>query len=397
MKLKILNVLPIASRRAGGPPAFVGPAARELQQLGYQVRIVSTDMALAPGAKGQRALTPDELHPLIAATDHALYPARRPRRLAYSPPLAGALRASVGQFDVVHIHSLWLYPQYAAYSAASAAGVPYIVSPHGALDPFLRGRGRLRKRITTEAWQGRMLENARLIHVTSEVEAELIADVAPSVPRAVVPLGVDLAEFSELPERGVFRRERLNGYEDPVILFLGRLTFKKGIDLLIEAFARARRESFCRLVIAGPDDEGLEPSLRAVAERCGVTDDVAFVGPVYGRDRLAALACADIWALASHTENFGVAVVEAMASGLPVVISPAVNIAAEVAAAQAGIVAELTAEAFANVLRALLADQNRRRTLADSARAFAGRFEWRAIMPSLTEMYQAAGGSSAKG
>ena len=301
MKLKILHVLPIASQRAGGPPAFAGPAARELEQRGHQVRIVSTDLALAPGCKGQRALRSDEVHPLIAANDHALYRTRWPGRIAYSPALATALRASVSQFDVVHIHSLWLYPQYAAYSAASAAGVPYIVSPHGALDPFLRERGRLRKRITTEAWQGRMLARAKLIHVTSEVEAELIGDVAPSVPRAVIPLGVDLAEFSELPERDIFRHERLGGYDEPVILYLGRLTFKKGIDLLIEAFSRARRQFRCRVVIAGPDDERLEPSLRELAERVGVADDVAFVGPVYGRDRLAALACADIWALASHT------------------------------------------------------------------------------------------------
>lgn len=397
MKPKILHVLPIASRRAGGPPAFVGPATRELGRLGYEVRIVATDLALAPGARAQRALIAGEAHPGLAGCRYELYPTRWPRRLAYSPQLRSALDACVREFDLVHIHSLWLHPQYAAFAAASAAGVPYIVSPHGALDPFLRRRGRLRKAITTTAWQRRMLAQARLLHVTSQGEADLIGDLAPGVPRAVVPLGVDLDEFADLPDRNVFRTDRLGGYDGPVILFLGRLTFKKGIDVLIEAFSRVRRELRSRLVIAGPDDEGLEPALRAVAQRFGVAGDVALVGPVYGRDRLAALACADVWALSSHSENFGVAVVEAMAAGLPVVISPAVNIASEIAAARAGIIAELTPEAFGRELQALLADDNRRVTVARSARAFAAGFQWSAIAPALVSMYERAADPSAEG
>lgn len=390
LRVKILHVLPTASRRAGGPPAFVGPAARNLTQLGYTVRIMTTDLALAPGASRQRHLSPGELHPALAGTDCAVYPTRWPRRIAYSPALTEALRTTVQEFDVVHIHSLWLHPQLAAFGAASAAGVPYIVSPHGALDPFLRRRGRVRKALTSAIWQRRMLEQAKLIHVTSDIEAQLIGDMAPGIPRRVVPLGVDPDEFSALPARDCFRRERLGGYDGLIVLFLGRLTFKKGIDLLIDAFAQARTGLRCRLVIAGPDDERLEPALRAVAERCGVTNDVVMVGPVYERERLAALASADIWALSSHSENFGVAVVEAMAAGLPVVVSKAVNIAPEIAAAEAGIVAELTAEAFARELRLLLTDPPRRDRLAASARTFAARFEWRAVVPAIARMYEDA-------
>ncbi len=390
MKAKILQVVPLASRRAGGPPAFVGPVARELTRLGHHVRVVTTDLAFAPGASGQRALPTEELHPAIADVDHAIYPARWPRRLAYSPALRRALLESVSDFDVVHIHSLWLYPQYSGFKAASETRTPYIVSPHGALDPFLRRRGRLRKRLTTALWQRRMLEGAQVIHVTTDLEAELIQDVAPDVPRVVVPLGIDLDEFRDLPPREEFRRERLGAYDGPLTLFLGRLTFKKGLDILIQAFSQIGQDQRGRLVIAGPDDEDLTGSLRGLAERCGVLDDVVFVGPVYGRSRQAALASADLWVLPSHTENFGVAVIEAMAAGLPVVISPAVNIAPQIADAHAGLIAALSPEAFAQCVGELLADAVRRRELGAAAQKFATAFEWASIAPSLVGLYHRA-------
>lgn len=387
----LLNVLPIVSARAGGPPAFVGPAARELERLGHRVRTIATDLALAPGARPQRRVLPDEVQAALAAAGHhTLYPTRFPRRLLYSPELARGARTAAATASVVHLHSLWLHPQYAGYRAAAAAGVPYIVSPHGALDPALATRGRLRKRLTTDAWQRRMLDGARMIHITTDVEAELIADIARAVPRALVPVGVDLDEFDDLPERDVFRRTRLGGYDGPVVLFLSRLSYKKGIDLLIEGFAHVRRRLESRLVIAGPDDERLTPSLRGVAARHGVLEDVQFVGPVFGEDRRAAFASADLWALTSHTENFGVAVIEAMAARRPVVISPAVNLAPQVAAADAGLVAELNPVAIADAIQAVLSDPARSHTLGRNGRKFAERFDWPIVASELERMYLGA-------
>jgi glycosyltransferase involved in cell wall biosynthesis len=362
-----------------------------MTRRGHGARIIATDLALAPGARPQRRIRPDEVHPAIAAGDHSLYPTRRPTRLLYSPALRRAAREAVAEADVVHLHSLWLHPQYAGFTAALAGKRPYVISPHGALDPVLRRRGRLRKGLTMLVWQRRMLEGARLIHVTTEVEAELIADIAPGVPRAIVPVGLDVGDFKALPDPSAFRERYLDGYQGPVILFLGRITYKKGIDLLIEAFARLRVELPSRLVIAGPDDEKLTPSLQALAARCNVSKHVSFVGTMFGPDRLAAFASADVWALPSQTENFGVAVVEAMAAGCPVVISRAVNLAPQVAAAQAGVVAlELTPSAVARALGSVLGDEARRSTLVSEGLRFAARFDWSAVAPDLEQMYLAA-------
>ena len=109
------------------------------------------------------------------------------------------MRANVGDYDVVHIHSLYLAPQRDAGKAGVRSGVPYVVSPHGALDPWLRRRGRLRKAVAGFLWQNRMLRRAAALHFTSDDEAYLARGVAAGVPRKVVPLGVDFDEYQKLP------------------------------------------------------------------------------------------------------------------------------------------------------------------------------------------------------
>jgi glycosyltransferase involved in cell wall biosynthesis len=319
-----------------------------------------------------------------------VFPTRFPRRLAFSPGLSKAARELAGASDVVHLHNLWQLPQYAGYQAARAAQIPYVVSPHGALDPYLRRHGRLRKRISMSLYQHELLARAALIHVTTEAEASLMADVVPDVPRAVVPCGAYIDEFHDLPPREQFRRTYLGGYDGPLVMFLGRLSFKKGLDVLIRAFALARRGCDCRLAIVGPDDEALGPELARIARELGVAEDVHFVGAVYGEARRAALASADVWALASHTENFGIAVIEAMAAGRAVAISTAVNVAPDVNRAEAGAVARPDPVAFGELLLTLLEDEPRRDELAVAGRRFAARYDWNVVAPQLLDMYRRA-------
>jgi glycosyltransferase involved in cell wall biosynthesis len=317
-----------------------------------------------------------------------MFKAHFPRRLAHSPELARAIREIAPDFDLIHVHNLWQHPQYAAYRAALAAKVPYVVSPHGGLDPYLRESGRLRKRLMSAWWQDEMLERASLIHVTTEAERELTADVAPEVPRAVVPCGLYVEEFGSLPLRDRFRSSRLGGYDGPLILFLGRITKKKGLDVLIRAFARVRAERECRLAIVGPDDEGILPKLRAIVDELRLADHVSFLPPLYRNERLAALASTDVWALSSHAENFGIAVVEAMAAGCAVVTTPGVNVSSEIEAAESGVVADAEPEAFGRALSGLLAHDAARQELRRRAPAFAARYDWSEVGPRLSEMYE---------
>jgi glycosyltransferase involved in cell wall biosynthesis len=393
--VRILNVVVGASVRTGGATAFAAEAAVATSRAGAQARVFATDLALAPWGwmQRQRPIRPDELHPSLARTDFELFPTRFPRRLARSPAMARALLTEVPNCNVVHIHNLWQHPQYAAFRAAREAQVPYIVSPHGSLDPYLRRRGRVRKAIASDLWHQAMLEGAALIHVTTSSEMRLISDIAPDVPRVIVPCAVNTADFGALPPPHEFRERHLAGYSGPLVVFLGRVTEKKGVDVLINSFAHVLEHQPARLAVIGPDDGGQRPRLERLAENSGIGSQVDFVGGLYGRDRLAALSAADVWALSSHTENFGIAVMEAMAAGCPVAISREVNLAEEVAEANAGLVADAEPRAFAAGLLDLLGDPERRRRLSRRGQEFAARYDWSEVTPRLLDMYRMAMGA----
>ncbi|TAK59730.1 MAG: glycosyltransferase [Dehalococcoidia bacterium] len=389
--MRVLHVIPNLAARTGGPPVAVIESARALVRIGVESTIVATDMAEAASARSHGRASIVDLPEGADELDVRLLPARWPRRLAFSPELRRALADEAPRCDVVHIHSLFLFPQFAAWRAARRSGVPYVVSPRGALDPHLRRRSRAVKAIGDALWQRSMLEGASVLHATSDEEARLLADVAPAVPRAVVPNGIDCAAYEALPPASEFRERFLGGASGPVVMFLGRLSHKKGLDVLVRAFARVRRElPDAQLAIVGPDDEGLASSLRAIAGREGVADAATFTGMLRGRDKLSALAAADVWALPSHTENFGIAVAEALAARRAVVVSPGVNIAPEIAAAGAGVVAELDAEAFAGAIAGLVRDDARRVELGCAGREFARRYDWSAVAPQLAAMYEVA-------
>jgi glycosyltransferase involved in cell wall biosynthesis len=391
--VRILHVTPTLARRTGGPAVLVVELARALENEGVASTVFTTDMARAPAAWSGERISGGDLPDGADGLDIRVFPLQHPYRLAYSRPLARALAGETSGFDVVHVHSLFLHPQFAAHRAARRAGVPHVVSPHGSLDPYLRRRGRVRKAVNDALWQRRMLDSAALLHVTSDDEAALVSDVARGVPRAVVPLGIDWERFQRRGDARRFRERHLGGESGPVVLFLGRLTFKKGIDILIQAMAEVVRERpDARLAIVGPDDEGLRPELAALADRLGIAHAVVFTGMLTGDDRADALAATTLWALSSHTENFGVAVVEAIAAGLPVVISRAVNIAPDLEAGGVARVPELEPKAFARDIARLLDDEPAAREMGERAREFARRYDWAVVAPRFAEMYARAAG-----
>jgi glycosyltransferase involved in cell wall biosynthesis len=148
------------------------------------------------------------------------------------------------------------------------------------------------------------------------------------------------------------------------------------------------------LVIVGPDDEGLVPSVERQSVAEGTAARVRFLGPLYDEDRRSALAAGDIWALISHTENFGNAVLEAMAAGLPVIVSTAVNVSPEIQAAGAGVVTSLNVDEVATHIAQLLAEPDMRHRLGARARAFADTYDWSNVAPRLVEMYRSVVGAA---
>lgn len=390
--MRVLQVIPSIAARTGGTAESVVQSSLALQGLGFETTIFTTDLGRAVSAKEHRSISPADLPAGARDLDVRMFPTRRPHQFAFSPTLYRALGEEAPGFDVVHIHSLFLFPQFAAYRQATRHRLPYVVTPHGILDPYHRQHGRLRKRVTDVLWQRRLLEGAAALHLTSAEEARLVADVAPSVKRVVASIGVAWERFQHLPDGVPFRQRFLEGHEGPVVLHVGRVSHKKAPDVLVRSFAvAAETVPDARLVFVGPDDEDFTPRLRRLAEELGIGAKITFTGMLPGEEsKLEALAAADVWALPSNAENFGIAVAEALAAGLPVVISPSVNIAREIEEAGAAVVCERDPDAFGGALASLLADERRREELGGRAREFAKRYDWAAVAPRLSEIYREA-------
>jgi glycosyltransferase involved in cell wall biosynthesis len=317
------------------------------------------------------------------------FPIQAPRFWGTSLPLALALRQKVPAVDLAHIHSLYLFHNLVAGHYCRRDATPYLVRPQGILDPFIYRRHRWRKRLMECWFENRNIRRAAALHFTAAEEAELAAPYTFGTPGLVVPLGIDYDEFAVLPEPGSFRRRYPEIGDKPIILFFGRVNFKKGLDILAKAFgAVARRRPDVHLVIAGPDNEGWGARVRTWLDEEGVLSRTTFTGMLLGPDKFAVLRDANMFVLPSYSENFGLAVIEAMAAGLPVIISDKVNIWREVQAEGAGRVIPCDAPALADQILNLLDDSDTAAGMGQKGRALVqDRFQWPTIARSLAEVY----------
>jgi glycosyltransferase involved in cell wall biosynthesis len=383
--MKILHVIANLVPRYGGPSQACWEMARAVAQLGHQVSIYTTNQD-GPGELEVPLDRPVQRD----GVEVRYFPIQAPRFWGTSLPLALALRRKVPASDLVHIHSLYLFHDLVAGHWCRRYAVPYLVRPHGTLDPFMHRRHRGRKRLMERLFEHRNIRRAAALHFTTAEEEKLAAPFTFQTPGLVVPLGINWEEFAELPEPGEFRRRHPEIADKAIILFFGRINFKKGLDILARAFgAVARRREDVHLVIAGPDNEGWEARVRAWLAEEGMGARTTFTGMLLGPEKLAVLRDASLFVLPSYSENFGLAVVEAMATGLPVIISDKVNIWREVQAAGAGRVIPADAPALADQLLDLLDNPGAATHMGQKGRSLVQeRFQWPRIARSLVEAYE---------
>lgn len=369
--------------RSGGPAEALRGLAAAQVGAGLTVRVLATRK------HGTGTGFADELRARGVAVQ-LVGPCYGP--LCWRPGLGHAVRDAVRTASVVHIHALWEDVQHQAARAARRLGRPYIIRPCGMLDPWSLSQGRLKKRLYLR-WRLRGdLNRASALHFTTPIERDLTVPLRLSAPALVEPNGVRLDEFVALPPRGGFRTRHGISSAARVCLFLGRLHPKKGLDLLLRAFAGT--EPGCHLIVAGPDPDGYGKALQLEVARLGITNRVHFVGMLQGAEKLGALTDADLFVLPSRQENFGNAVVEALAAGIPVVISDQVNLWPEIKGTGVGGVTALDIPALTAELRSWLSDGPDRPAVAERARALVReRFDWDAIARRWTAHYARLAGN----
>ena len=305
----------------------------------------------------------------------------------WSRPLASWLHSQVHAFDLVHVHAVFSHSSIAAGRACRAAGVPYIVRPLGTLDPWSLSRHAWRKRLLLRVAVRSLLSGAVAMHYTSDGEARLAETALPWLPApVVVPLGVDEQLFAESPA------DVESNTRTPYVLAMSRLDPKKGIEVLIDAFhhliAQSPRSPWS-LVVAGDGNPDYVKRLRSAAEQGAGASRIAFRGWVEGQERAQLLRGASLFALPSHQENFGIAMVEALAAGVPAMVAPGVNLGADIESAGAGWVVSRDRTVWRNALLAVTADEGERQRRAACAREYARRFHWSAVAASLDTLYKA--------
>lgn len=362
--------------------------SKALSQVGVEVTVLTTnsngDAGQAPLDVPLGQLLPQDGYQMI------YFPYSPFRRYKFSLDLLGWLASHAKDYDVAHIHALFSPVSTAAATVARYRGLPYILRPFGTLDP-----ADLRKKRWLKKVYGFFLERPNLaaasgVHFTSQEECRISYRFGSQTRDIVIPLGVEFPDT--LPEFGQTRHSLGISPDLPLILFMSRIEPKKGLNLLIPALEMLLAEGHkFHFVLAGsnPQDPAYEQQIHQHIRESKLAKSTTVAGFVRGDLKWGLLQDADIFALPSYYENFGIAVAEAMAMGTPVVISDRVHIWDAVEEAGGGWICTCQVEAVAEQLRLALKDSQERKQRGNKARQLVlDKYTWSAIAQQTVAAYK---------
>lgn len=374
--MNILHMIPGLAPSSGPTQALLNLTDRQAEQ-GHALTIVHLT---GRGKEGARSTDP--------RIEQLGFPVFLLRNWGYSPSLHEWLLNNLRRFDIVHMHSMWLYPNLAGARACRRFGVPYVVRPAGSLEAYCIGTKRVRKAIYFRSIEKAILEQASFLHASSEQEARSIQATGIRNRIEVIPNGVPLKEFENAPTRDVARASLGLPATSPILLFLSRIHPKKGLELLGQCLSLVRqRIPNVHLVVVGPDQHSYAHAVKRQYSALGIAEAVTFLGERTGRDKVAAYAAADIFVLPTHSENFGIVVVESLAAGTPVVVSRDTPWQC-LEEANAGCWLERNCEVFADCLVGLLRNPELCHKMGQNGKHLVReRFDWASIAKRLEESY----------
>lgn len=362
--MNVLHIVPTyyPAHRKGGPIQSIHALNKKLVRGGVNVTVYATDNFLDSN------FIPRGESVNVDGVSVYYFPLTF-RPWEYSFKLHKALIKTVQNFDVVHITSM--------FRSASALGsyysrknkIPYIISPRGSLMKRpLESKGFFKK-IYITLIEKIALNNAEAIHFTTDQEREEYEKLGFTYNHSIViPNGIDLEGFKEA-QKGHFRKKFNILGDKKILLFLGRLNWIKGLDTLIPAFAEViKKEPKAVLVLAGGDDGGYGKNVKFLISKFQLEDKVVFTGLLTGLDKIAAFQESDLFVLPSYSENFGMAVVEAMYFGLPVVITEGVGIAPSVEKAEAGLIISKNEDELVGAILEILNNPEKAKTMGENGR-----------------------------
>jgi len=390
--MRILNVTQTYApfHEFGGPPVKVRALSEGLARLGHQVTVLTADWGLEKrlAAEAKNAdRSPFGWRQEVNGVQAIYLPTWfKYRTLSWNPAVKRFCRARLQNFDVAHIFGLYDFLGPAVAKACEARDLPYVVEPIGMFVPIVRSFRM--KRLYHGMFGMRMLAGARAVIVTSEQEATELTEGGEPLEKIVLRRnGVE--KPAQWPERGAFRKARGIAPDARMVLFLGRLSAKKGPDLLLRAFSELPERLAgkpLQLVFAGPDESGMKARLERMATELGTNSRVQFAGPIYNEEKWAAYRDADIFVLPSQNENFGNAAAEAAAAGTPVIVTEQCGIA-PLFAAEGGLVVAYDGGSLGGALRQVLENEEKRAQMRAGSAKVASQLGWEEPVREMETLY----------
>ncbi|MBE8998631.1 glycosyltransferase [Nostoc sp. LEGE 12447] len=384
--MKILHIIPSIASVRGGPSQAVIEVVKALRDENIEAEIVTTndngnDLLDVPlGRRIEYNQVPVNFFKRFSPKVGSI------REFAFSRELTIWLWQNVSKYDLLHVHAIFSYPSTVAMAIARFQGVPYIVRPLGQLCEWSLQQSSRKKQIYLQLIEKANLNYSKSIHFTSKQEQQEASQLNLSSPSFILPHGVDIPNIN--PNARQHLRQYLNLPDDePIILFLSRLHHKKGLEYLIPALGKLSDYRFT-FVLAGSGSQEYESEIKSLLVSNGIKNHTHITGFVKGEIKDLIMQGSDLFALTSYSENFGVAALEALAVGLPVLLTPGIALADLVAQQHLGYVTELQVTAIAASIQQALDHPHEAKEMGDRARKFIlENYTWDRIASKLISVY----------
>jgi glycosyltransferase involved in cell wall biosynthesis len=383
--MRVLHIIPSVGLVRGGPSLAVLAMVKALQALGIKAEIATTndngtdllDVSLQQCIDYQQV--PVWFFARFSPKVNFI------REYAFSSQLTTWLWHNISNYDLLHVHALFSYPSTVAMAIARLKKVPYIVQPHGLLCEWSLQQKSLKKQIYLQLIEQGNLNASQALHFTTQQEQQDVSLLGLEAPNFILPLGI----FPSTPIPNV--RQRLHQLfnipaDEPIILFLSRLHPKKGLDYLVPALSKSHHRF--TFILAGSGSPEYEAQIKSLVFSTGLSDRTVFVGFVQGEFKDMLIQGSDLFVLTSHSENFGIVVLEALVAGLPIMIASSVALAPTIKQYQAGYVTELNISAIASTLDEFLSNSQAAKKMSERGRQLViEKYTWEQIALQMEQIY----------